>query len=570
MNSQHRLRRVAAGAAKKSYEFRLVEKEGRIKDILFTVDRVPGTGKSVASLLDITQRKQAEEALRKSEQQFRDVVENADSVILRWDKEGNVIFMNPFGLKLFGYSEEELIGRNVVGTIVPETETTTKRNLVLLMQEIQNNPEKYKYNENENMRKDGGRVWVSWTNKAIMDEQGNIAEILSIGNDMTERMNLEAQLLRATKMEAIGTLAGGIAHDFNNILAAIIGYTEMALGEPEVGDRLRDFLGQVHRAGERAIDLVKQILTFSRQKEMERKPIVVAPFVKEGIKLLSSFLPSTVQITQNITTEPIMILSGPTQIHQILMNLCTNASHAMRDGGGILDIQLIYERVDPVVASRSLNLAAGDYAKLTVSDTGHGIDTSIMDRIFDPFFSTKGPGEGTGLGLSVVYGIVKDQGGAIDVSSEPGKGTVFSVYLPLIETEPALPEWAPDLIPRGSERILFVDDESALVELGCIMLISLGYSVTSRTSSIEALEAFRAGPHRFDLVITDMTMPNMRGDDFARELLKIRPDIPIILCTGFSEMISEERAQSLGIRRFVMKPFFKKDIAEAIREALKK
>jgi CheY-like chemotaxis protein len=371
-------------------------------------------------------------------------------------------------------------------------------------------------------------------------------------------------------MEAVGTLAGGIAHDFNNILGAVIGYTEMALGDSTIGERPRRYLEQIYKAGERAKDLVKQILTFSRKQEQERKPVLVAPIIKEGIKLLRSSLPTTIKINRNITDASVMILADPTQIHQVLMNLCTNAAHAMRDKGGILDIQLIQERIDHDRPLHPFNLDAGDYAKLTVSDTGHGIDASIMERIYDPFFTTKAPGEGTGLGLSVVYGIVRDHGGAIDITSDPGKGTTVNVYFPLENIEMPLPEQVHKQIPGGNERILFVDDEAVLAELGNVMLTSLGYRVTSRTSSIEALEAFRTRPHSFDLVITDMTMPNMRGDDLARELLKIRPDIPIILCTGFSEMISEEKAKTLGVRRLVMKPIFKENMARVILEVLDK
>jgi len=369
---------------------------------------------------------------------------------------------------------------------------------------------------------------------------------------------------------AVGTLAGGVAHDFNNILSAVIGYTEMALGESSISESPRRYLEQIYKAGERAKDLVKQILTFSRKQEQERKPVLATPIIKEGIKLLRSSLPTTINITQNIADVSVMILADPTQIHQVLMNLCTNAAHAMREKGGILNIQLIRERVDHDRPLHPFNLGAGDYAKLTVSDTGHGIDVSVMERIYDPFFTTKAPGEGTGLGLSVVYGIVRDHGGAIDITSELGKGTTVNVFFPLEDMEMPVSEKAHEQIPGGSERILFVDDEAALAELGSVMLTSLGYHVTSRTSSIEALEAFRVRPHDFDLVITDMTMPNMRGDDLARELLKIRPDIPVILCTGFSEMISEEKAKSLGIRRLVMKPIFKENIASVIREVLDK
>jgi len=250
------------------------------------------------------------------------------------------------------------------------------------------------------------------------------------------------------------------------------------------------------------------------------------------------------------------------------MNLCTNAFHAMRERGGILEIRLDHEKVGPESIPHPLSLSAGDYVRLSVRDSGHGIDAANIGRVFDPFFTTKGPGEGTGLGLSVVYGIIRDHKGAIDIASEPGKGTTVSVYLPLISAGEVEQEQAPEQIVGGSERILLVDDEAAIVEVVESMLSSLGYQVTARKSSVETLELFRNRPSDFDLVITDMTMPNMRGDDLAREMLKIRGDVPIILCTGFSEMITEAKARSIGIRRLIMKPLYTKDLARVIREVL--
>ena len=380
-------------------------------------------------------------------------------------------------------------------------------------------------------------------------------------------MKLEAQLRQAQKMEAIGTLAGGIAHDFNNILGAMIGFTEMALydsPQPSAKRRLESAL----EACDRAKKLVAQILTFSRQSEQERRPLDVNIITKEAIKFLRSSIPSTISIDVNITSTPNTVFADPTQVHQILMNLCTNAAHAMRETGGHMTIGL--ERVD--VDSTSLfhdpRLKPGQYVRMSVSDTGHGIDPSLIERIYDPFFTTKEVGQGTGLGLSVVYGIVKSYEGAINVYSEPGKGTTFKVYLPRIEESETREIETPRPVQGGTERILLVDDNETLIDVGRQMLESLGYDVTTRTNSLEALELFRAEPERFDLIITDMTMPNLRGDDLARELLKIRPDIPITICTGFSQMISEERAKDLGIRQFVMKPFSKRELANTVRKAL--
>jgi two-component system, cell cycle sensor histidine kinase and response regulator CckA len=401
--------------------------------------------------------------------------------------------------------------------------------------------------------------------KLLRDHQNHLEALVQERTTDLKRAN--EMLQQVQKLEAIGTLAGGIAHDFNNILTAMIGYTQLAQIESQP-DSQQHYLSEALQACNRAKELINQILVFSRHQVQERRPLLIGPIIKEGIKLIKSSLPSTIQIAQDITEPSAMVLADATQIQQILMNLCTNAFHAMRERGGQLKIRLIYEEIKPDKNHGSLTLTPGNYAKLIVSDSGHGIEPTIVDRIFDPFFTTKGPGEGTGLGLSVVYGIVRDHGGAIQVASESGKGTTVSVYLPLIEAGKLILEEAPERMIGGRERILFVDDEAPIVEVATEMLTSLGYQVTARTSSLETLELFRARPNDFDLVITDMTMPEIRGDHLAGELLKIRQDIPIVLCTGFSEMISEVKAKEIGVRRFVMKPLFMKDLARVIREVL--
>jgi nitrogen-specific signal transduction histidine kinase/ActR/RegA family two-component response regulator len=388
--------------------------------------------------------------------------------------------------------------------------------------------------------------------------------------DITERYQIESLLRQGQKMEAIGTLAGGIAHDFNNILGAIMGYTEMALTNPKLDDRLRRYLNQVYTAGERARDLVKQILAFSRQSDQKPRPLRVSPIVQEVLKLLRASLPTTITIRQDIQSDMDTVLADPTQLHQILMNLCTNAAHAMRETKGELKVSLVPVEIKPRDALIIHHGLTPDmYLKLTVSDTGAGIAPDIMDRIFDPFFTTKKPAEGTGMGLSVVYGIIKGYNGAITVETELDKGTEIHVYLPLLmETKSEQEIDKTVFIVGGKERVLFVDDEENLVLLGKDMLTGLGYEVAGRTSSVEALEVFRVKPRYFDLVITDMTMPNMTGVDLAKDILMIRPDIPIILCTGFSDMISEEKAKNIGIRKFIMKPLLKNSLAMTIREVL--
>lgn len=368
-------------------------------------------------------------------------------------------------------------------------------------------------------------------------------------------------------MEAIGTLAGGIAHDFNNILSAILGYTELALIDVDRKSVTYQYLHEVIRGSERAKDLVKQILTFSRQAERERKPIQLKLIGKEVIKFLRASLPTTIEIRQEIVSDS-LVMADSTQMHQLLMNLCTNAGHAMGENGGCLGVKMIDVVLEGGEAGDHPELNPGPYIELTVSDTGHGIPTHIIDRIFDPFFTTKKKGEGTGMGLSVVHGIVGSYGGKITAASEPGKGSVFKVYLPTVERVETPFSSGADAVQSGTERILLVDDETALVDIGRQMLESLGYHVDGRTCSREALELFKAKPDSFDLVITDMTMPNMTGDELAKELMRIKPDIPVILCTGYSARINQKKARAMGIRALVSKPVLRKDIAATIRKVL--
>ncbi len=383
-----------------------------------------------------------------------------------------------------------------------------------------------------------------------------------------ERKKLQDQLQHAQKMEAIGILAGGIAHDFNNILGAILGYSEMAQEQAPNGSILRADLDNVLLAGNRAKELVTQILAFSRKVKSEQKPLLPQPIIKEAIKLLRSSIPTTILITQDIDNGYGMIKADPTQLHQVIVNLCTNAYQAMEEYGGTLSIGL--ERI--VLTEDDLqdepSLLPGPYTQLTVTDTGPGIDPVVQRHVFDPYFTTKEVGEGTGMGLAVVHGIVKNHGGMIRIHSKLGVGTSFNLFFPELSevakenNETVLP------IPTGNERILFIDDEAILANMGKQLLERLGYSVTATTNSLEALEMFKAQPEQFDLVVTDQTMPGMTGADLARAIFVIRQDMPIILCTGYSNAISKEKALDMGIREFAMKPMVKKDIAPLVRRVL--
>lgn len=382
-----------------------------------------------------------------------------------------------------------------------------------------------------------------------------------------DRKRLRTQVAQAQKMEALGTLAGGIAHDFNNILGAVLGYAQMARESTPNDSTAAKDMDKVLQAGNRAAALVKQILTFSRQQEGNRITLDLSRIVREVGKLLRPILPTTIAIRQHIAATR-SVFADFTQMHQILMNLCTNAFHAMEQTGGVLKITLSEHELSAADLGHRPGLQPGSFVVLSVADTGAGIALEIRERIFEPYFTTKKASQGTGLGLSIVHGIVAESGGFITCESEPGKGTTFQVFLPAIDGE-ALPENnSEECVPTGRERILLVDDEEMLTDMGRAMLERLGYEVTIHTSSLEALAAFQSEPDRFDAVITDQTMPEMTGVELAREMLQIRPELPVILCTGFSNLVNEAQAKSYGIKGFALKPLTKKTMATLLRKVL--
>jgi signal transduction histidine kinase/ActR/RegA family two-component response regulator len=381
--------------------------------------------------------------------------------------------------------------------------------------------------------------------------------------------NSERQLQQVMKLQAIGTLAGGIAHDFNNILFPIVGYTELTMDDIPEDSQARQNLEEILKATNRAKELVQQILTFSRQNCQERKPLKVQYLIKEAVKLLRATIPSSIEIECDIDEFCGLIKGDPTQIHQIIMNLCTNAYHAMQETGGKLEVRLSEIDVSYEQSVERVGMKVGRHVELVVKDSGHGMDPQVMERIFEPYYTTKKQGKGTGLGLSVIHGIVKNHGGDITVSSQPGKGSSFKVYLPIIdEIEEEIQADEPAIEINGKERILLIDDEQQIIDIEQQILERLGYTVTSKTDSQEALEEFAAQPDHFDLVITDMTMPKMTGDQLAQQMMDIRPQIPVILCTGYNEAISEEKALAMGIDKFVMKPVVKDELASTIRKVL--
>jgi len=405
---------------------------------------------------------------------------------------------------------------------------------------------------------------------AIEGGDGHPKQIRAAVIDITEQKDLENQLRQAQKMEAIGTLAGGIAHDFNNILAAVIGYTELAMDDVEKGTPLADNLEEVLIGGQRAKLLVQQILSFSRKRPGKMAPLYMGNCVQEALALLRSTIPADIEIGIEIhPQEDPCVMGDEVQIHQIILNLCTNAAHAMEAKGGKLTVGVDAVTLGNGKTVNLPNLPPGKYVKLSVTDTGSGISPENIERIFEPYFSTKEPGRGTGMGLAVVTGIVKAHKGDILVMSKPQRGTTFTVFFPLLEKAACTPEaMSREVLPRGTEHIFFIDDELPIVRLNKMTLEKLGYRVTTSISSPEALESFRMAPATFDLVVTDMTMPIMTGDRLTAELIKIRPDIPIIICTGYSKKMSKELAKKMGVKAFAYKPLDKAELAKTVRYVL--
>jgi len=547
-----------------SVEHRLVLPDGTERhvheqgEVFFAVDGKPA--RMVGIVQDITERK----ILEQERTRLVKAVEYAAESIVITDQDGTILYVNPAFVKVTGYSREEVLGQNPRIMQSSQHEQSFYEKMWATLSRGESWTGHF-----INRKKDGTLFEEDAAVSPILDSAGNIINYVAVKHDVTERVELEKQLRQAQKMEAIGTLAGSIAHDFNNMLTPILGYSELALTRLFPSDPLATDLQQISKAARRARDLVQQILAFSRQAPHEKKPFQPHLVVQEALKLLRVSLPSTIEISEEIPPESGTILADPTQLHQIIMNLCTNAYHAMRESGGILGVSLEKVTIEDAGRGATSELVPGDYVVIEVSDTGCGMEKKTLAHIFDPYFTTKAKGEGTGLGLSVVHGIVKSYRGQITVSSEPGKGTRFHVYLPRIAETPSLAEAADsETIPTGTERLLVVDDEGVITTMLEVILTHLGYQVTVANNSQEALARIAQDPSAFDLLITDMTMPHLTGLELTTKALAIRSDLPIILCTGFSELINKEQARALGIRAYLMKPVSVYELALAVRKAL--
>jgi PAS domain S-box-containing protein len=508
--------------------------------------------------MEVEERRKAEKELRS----LTTALEQAVEGVFVNAPDGTIVYANKAFCRMLGYSEGELIGQKIWATRAEDLHERSAHIWATI------NSGTVWTGRITRRRKDGRLIETETSVGPIRDDTGTIVNQVGVCRDITDQLHLEAQFHQAQKMEAVGTLSGGIAHDFNNILAAIIGFTEMVIEDVSDNADARRRMEQVLKAALRGRDLVKQILAFSRKTEVERKEISLTPLVTETHALLRASLPSTIRTALDFTTKEDVVLADPTQMQQVLMNLATNAAYAMRENGGLLTIEIS----SATFSNGSLpdpDMEPGAYVKLTVKDTGIGMTEEVQQRIFEPFFTTKGPGQGTGMGLAVVYGIVKTHGGAVTVQSEVGKGSTFEVFLPEAQKlEVKKEEPTASVLPGGTERVLFVDDEEMLVETARDTLESLGYHVTVAANGTDAWNLFLEDPSRFDLVITDQTMPDVTGIALAQKVLSVRKEMPIILSTGYSEMVSAENAKEVGIRAFVMKPMVKKELAETIRRVL--
>ena len=521
----------------------------------------------VEHIRDITESKRAEEALRQSEARYRELVQNANSIILRRNADGKITFFNEFAQRFFGYTEDEIIGKNVVGTIVPEKDRAG-RDLAAMVKDIGLNPAAYATNENENIRKNGERVWVSWTNKAIRDKNRNVVEILCVGNDVTERKQLERQLRHALKIESIGTLAGGIAHGFNNLLMIILGNTSLMLLNTDPGDPNYKKLKTIENQIESGSKLTSQLLGYARKGKYELKLINLNDLVKNSSEIFGRTR-KDISIKLELSPDLLSVKADRNQIEQILWNLYVNAADAMPEGG---DFIIKTFNTDNIKIGRNniYTPKPGKYVLLTLIDTGSGMDKEIQKRIFDPFFTTKEMGRGTGLGLASAYGIIKGHDGYIDVESKKGEGTTFSIYLPASEKTAKDSVDFSKMVVKGTETVLLIDDEELVLDVGRDLLETMGYRVFWSRDGREALEVYKKNKEKIDIVILDMVMPDLSGGKVYDELKKIDPDIKVLLSTGYSVDGQASEILRRGCNGFIQKPFSIKELSGKLREILEK
>lgn len=589
---------IKQGGSLRDIEVKLKNKNGTERLMLYSVDGIEVDNRNcmIVSGKDITNRKKAEEDLLISETRYRNLFQNAPiplweeditdvyklieefkekgvrnfrkhvdanpSFLEKCSQKVKILDVNQEAMKLHhANTKDELLG-NLDKIFTEKSFDTFKEEIISLFEGF------LQFESEGEVKTLSGKKKSIHIKMIIEKEKDERYKALLATIDISDRKQWEEKLRQAQKMESIGSLAGGIAHDFNNLLFPIIGISEMLLEDLPKDSLEYENATEIFHAGKRAGDLVQQILAFSRRSEHKMTPVLIQNILKEVLKLSRSTIPSNIEIQQNIQQNCGLVMADPTQIHQVAMNLITNAFHAVEEKNGVIDIELkeieLKEKEIP-----DSELKGGQYIKLSVSDNGTGISRNTMHKIFEPYFTTKEQGKGTGLGLAVVYGIIKEHEGEIKVYSEIGKGATFNVYLPLMKKNNKIEKRDKSVgMPTGSERILLVDDEVSIAKLEGQMLSRLGYQVTIKTNSLDALNTFRSDPDSFDLVISDMTMPDMTGDQLSKDILSLKPDTPIIICTGFSERINKERAEMLGVKGFLMKPVGKSEMAQMIRKIL--
>ena len=546
----------------KIFEINQKKKDNTYLPVEVNVKVITYKGKEylIAVVRDITERKIAEEKLIQESNKLEAVVSALGDGVTYQDKNFKILYQNETHKQKQGDHQGEYCYSAYQG-----------RDCICEGCLLEKCFEDGQIHRRETMAEtDKGTIHLEVSASPIKDGSGQIIGGIETVRDITTRKTLEAQVLQDQKMESLGTLAGGIAHDFNNILAGIIGYADLLKDDLPVSSLSRNHLDQIFKAGNRAKELVKQILTFSRKDIAREGPIELTPIIKEVLKLMRASLPSSIEIKEEINTPPYScIIANPINIHQVLVNLCTNALHAMQDEKGILTIKLNKVNLTEADVAFEPDVSAGSFIELIVSDTGCGMDGRTIERVFEPYYTTKKAGKGTGLGLALVHGVVKRSGGFIRVESELNKGTTFHVYFRSVGEQTDITEQKPNKgLPHGNERILAVDDEAIIADMYKATLEHLGYTVTTVNQSEKALEIFQSSPESFDLVISDQTMPHLTGAELAEQILQIRSDIPVILCTGYSSLMSESKAKEIGIEKFVMKPVSGRDLAAIVREAL--
>jgi PAS domain S-box-containing protein len=527
----------------------------------------------VAMVHDMSLQKKTTKALEESERKYREVVENTNVIILRYTSKGDITFINRFGEEFFGYKREELIGkRNVIGTILPATGENSEKQKAMF-RDICTNPEKYHENENLNLTRDGREVFIAWRNQPIIDEEGNLKEILSIGADITMIKKLERELLQAKKLEAIGTLAGGIAHDFNNILGGMVGYLSLLKEQHAPEDPHYAILRKIELSTQQTSELVKQLLAFSRRGKFESKPVDMNGIIRNVLKILSRSISKKISIVTDLQGDLSMTEGDPSQLEQVIMNVSLNAAQAMPDGGElkITTTMIPFEDLPKdMFGYEHFDL----YILTSISDTGIGMEKPIKEHIFEPFFTTKAMGKeaGTGLGLSTAYGIIRNHGGAIQVKSEVGEGTTFSIYLPakyVSHQKEEIEEAKSDTAVQGKGKILVVDDEDVFREMMKDVLAYLGYDVLASENGQEGIQVYKEHQEEIDLVILDMNMPVMDGKEMFRILKKINPNVRALLATGFALDGEVQELMTEGVMGFIQKPFMIEDISKAIDALMK-